>query len=50
MYLSVYIRVYMIATVQIQKRYQLSIPEAIRKALELKEGEIIEIDIRRTGG
>ena len=45
MYLSVIISNYMKGTIQIQKRFQLSIPEAIRKAFELKEGDFIEVDI-----
>lgn len=35
------------ATVQIQKRFQVTVPEAIRNALDLREGDFLEIDVRK---
>ncbi len=33
------------ATVQVRKRFQVTIPESIREAFELKEDDFIEVDI-----
>ena len=35
------------ATIEVRGRGQISIPEAIRKALNLREGDIIEIDVQK---
>jgi AbrB family looped-hinge helix DNA binding protein len=34
-------------TIEMKKRGQIVIPEAVRKALELKEGDILEINIEK---
>ena len=34
-------------TVQLRKRGQVIIPEAVRIGLKLKEGDILELDVRK---
>lgn len=36
-------------TVQLKQRGQIVIPEAVRIALTLKEGDIIELDVKKHG-
>lgn len=35
------------ATVQIQKRFQVTVPEAVKRLLDLKEGDFLELDISK---